>query len=142
MLRDVGRLGRSITGCDFQVAPGSRKKRCCTSDRKTNCYLKSRAAQKKSGSGTMKKIMALIVGILFVGAITVALSTSTAIAGPHGHHGHHGGHHGKFIGPLGFGPSPIVGTSSTVVEEQCPMVKSCYVNKFGEKRCKWVPDCD
>jgi len=89
----------------------------------------------------MKKILAVFVAILFAGTTMVALSTSIAMAGPHGHHGHHGGHHG-FIGSWGVGPSMVVGTGSTVVEEECPMVKSCYINKFGEKRCRWVRDCD
>jgi hypothetical protein len=83
--------------------------------------------------------MAVVMGILFVGAIVVALSASAAVAGPHGHHG---GHHGKFFGGRLGGPGLIVGGSSVVVADECPTVKRCYINRFGEKRCRWEQDCD
>ena len=85
----------------------------------------------------MKKVVAVVVGILFVGGIVIGLSTSVAVAGPHGHHhGHHHGHWG------GYGPAFIAGGSSTVVTEECPLVKRCWINSYGEKRCKWVQECD
>ncbi|MGO9121123.1 MAG: hypothetical protein ACLQPD_26360 [Desulfomonilaceae bacterium] len=88
----------------------------------------------------MKKVLAIVVGILFVGGIVVGLSTSAAIAGPHGHHGgHHGGLH---WGHWGFGPSVVVAGSPVLVDDGCTMVERCYINKFGEKRCRWVQECD
>jgi len=88
----------------------------------------------------MKKVVAVVVGILFVGGIVIGLSTSAALAGPHGHHGgHHGGHH---QGHWGHGPAFVAGGSSVVVNDDCPWVKRCYVNSFGEKRCRWVQECD
>ncbi len=97
------------------------------------------SSNKDLRSGTMKKVLAAVVGILFVGGIVVGLSTSAAIAGPHGHHGGHHGHHG---GHWGFGPGVIATGSSVPVDDGCTMVKQCYINKFGEKRCRWVQECD
>ncbi len=91
----------------------------------------------------MKKIFVVILGILLIAAVAFALETSVAVAGPGGHHGgHHGFHFGKFHGFGGFGPGFITGGSSIVVNDDCPLVKRCYINSFGEKRCRWIRQCD
>ncbi len=85
----------------------------------------------------MKKILVVIVGILLIAAVALALGTSAAVAGPGGHHGFH-----KFHGFAGFGPGFVASGSSAVVDDECPLVKRCYINKFGEKRCRWIQQCD
>lgn len=91
----------------------------------------------------MKTLMAVAMGLMLVAAMTFA-SSNLAVAGPGGpggpgkhhpggHHGHHG-HHG--------GAGYFVSGSSYLVEDDCPTVKRCYINQFGEKRCRWVSECD
>jgi hypothetical protein len=89
----------------------------------------------------MKKLPSIMMGILFAGALAFAYNNS-AIAAP-GHPGKHhpGGHHGKHHGHHG-GAGYFVSGSSYLVEDDCPTVKRCYINKFGEKRCRWGSECD
>jgi hypothetical protein len=108
------------------------------------------ARTKKLGSGTMKTLMAVAMGLMLVAAMTFA-SGSLAVAGPGGpggpgggpskHHpgSHHGKHHG---GHGGYGPGYIVDASSVVVGGECYTVKRCRINEFGEERCRLVEECD
>ncbi len=94
----------------------------------------------------MKKVLVVFIGILFIGTIVVGLSSSVALARHgghgHGHGGHHGGHHGGYHrGFWGYGPGAIVGSSPVVVDEECRMVKRCWINPYGEKRCQLVQEC-
>ncbi len=59
-----------------------------------------------------------------------------------GHHGGHHGHHGHHGGYWVTDPAFFVGGSSVILEDECPTVKRCYINQFGEKRCRWVSECD
>jgi hypothetical protein len=89
----------------------------------------------------MKTFVAVVMGILLMGVMTVA-SNNYAFAGPHGpgHHSHHGFHH---RGHWRFGPSVIVGGSTVFAdEEECSMVKRCYINEFGKRRCRWEQVCE
>ena len=82
----------------------------------------------------MKKATAVVLGILFAGAIVLGLITSSAVAGRGRHHHHHGRY-------WGYGPGVIVGGSPVVVDEECRMVERCWKNPWGEKRCQWVREC-
>ncbi len=67
----------------------------------------------------MKKLTAIMMGILFAAAIAFMFNTYAAAAPPGhpgGHHGYHGyhGYHGPY---WGFGPGIIVGSSSVVVDD-------------------------
>jgi hypothetical protein len=90
----------------------------------------------------MKTLLAVAMGLMLVAAMTFAAG-SLAIAAPGGHSGHGkhhpGGHHG---GHWGYGPGFVVGSSAVVIGDECPTVKRCYINQFGEKRCRWVLECD
>lgn len=90
----------------------------------------------------MKKLAAIVVGILFLGATALMFNTY-AVAGP-GHPGHHGHHwpHGPHWGGWGFGNAVVWGAAPLVVDSGCYMVKRCRINDFGEKRCRWVEVCD
>ncbi len=70
----------------------------------------------------MKKVLAVVVGILFVGGIVVGLSTSAAIAGPHGHHGGH----------WGFGPG-LFAFHSLKFHRKLVVVSSCRAWGFGRR---------
>jgi hypothetical protein len=78
----------------------------------------------------MKKLTATMTGILFAAAIAFMCSTS-AVAGPGHHGGHHHGHHGPHwrVRPVGW-------------DDDCYTVKRCYINRFGERRCRWIEVCD
>jgi hypothetical protein len=95
----------------------------------------------------MKTLLAVAMGVMLVAAMAFA-SSNLALAAPGGHgHGGHQGHHGKHHGwhhrgHWGYGPGFIVGGSSVVFGDECPTVKRCYINRFGEKRCRWVSECD
>ena len=89
----------------------------------------------------MIKVVAVIVSLLIVGVMVFAVNSTAIAAGKHGgghHGGHHRGHHGGFWGPtFGWG---YVGLG-TVVTDDCYMVKKCRINRFGERRCRWVKIC-
>ncbi len=91
----------------------------------------------------MKKLTAIILGILFVAAIAFTFNTvALAAPGGHGGGGHHGGHHGHHGGHWGHGGYWGSGIYSTAVVDDCQMVKRCYINSFGHRRCRWVQECD
>jgi hypothetical protein len=113
-------------------------------DAKNELSYQGRTPQNEdTGEETMKALMAVVMGVILVVAMAVA-SNNYAVAAPggHGHGGHHGKHHGHHGGHWGYGPGYIVGASSVVIGDECPTVKRCYINQFGEKRCRWVQDCD
>jgi hypothetical protein len=96
----------------------------------------------------MKKLTAIIMGSLFVAVIaftfnTVALAAPPGHGGGHhfGHHGGHHGHHGHHRPHWGYGSGVYV-SSAPVVTDDCYMVKKCYINEFGHRRCRWVQVCD
>ena len=72
----------------------------------------------------MKKLLALVTVILFVGIAVVAVKRSAIAAG-----GHHGGH-GAFI--LG---------SSTFVDSDCSWAKKCHTTHHGRRHCRWEKVC-
>jgi hypothetical protein len=96
----------------------------------------------------MKRLQAVAMGLMLVATMVFA-SGSLAVAGPGGPGGpgggpgkhHPGGHHGKHHGHHG-GAGYFVSGSSYLVEDDCPTVKRCYISQFGEKRCRWVSECD
>jgi hypothetical protein len=98
---------------------------------------------KKLRSGTMKALLAVAAGVMLVVVMAFA-SSNLAFAAPGGHGKHHGGHHGHHgkhhgwhhRGHWGYGPSFIMAGG------ECYTVKRCRVNEFGEKRCRWVEECD
>ncbi len=125
-------------GCSLKIFPES----CGNSERKSNCGVKAHDAIPNQGSGTMKKLTAILMGILFVAA-TALVCTTSAIAAPPGHHGgHHGNHHRGHRAHWGFGSGILVGSSPVVVDDDCYMVKRCYINQFGVRRCRWIQTCD
>ena len=88
----------------------------------------------------MKTFFAVVMGIFLMGVMTVS-SNDYAFAGPHGHG--HGRHHGfQQRGHWGYGPGVIVGGSTIVEDEECSMVKRCYINEFGKRRCRWEQVCE
>ena len=88
----------------------------------------------------MKTFFAVVMGIVLVGAMAVT-SDNYAVAGPGGHgHGRLNGFHHR--GHWGYGPGVIVGGSTIVADEECSMVKRCYINEFGQRRCRWERVCD
>ena len=86
----------------------------------------------------MKTFFAVVMWVILMGVMAVA-SNDFAVAGPHGHGRHHGFHH---RGYWGYGPGVIVGGSTVVANEECSMVKRCYIDEFGKRRCRWEQVCD
>ncbi len=118
--------------------------------------VKAHSSHKNRRSRTMKRLLRIAIGILFLGAVAFALN-GYAFAWPahgpgsdvvhlaHGYGWHHGPGH---LGP-GFhkfyryhGPAVLWRAGRVWVDGDCYWVKRCRTNRFGITRCRRVRICD
>ncbi len=84
----------------------------------------------------MSRILAVIMGALFIGTIVIAFSTSAAAFGGHGGWGGYRGGYGS-----GYGSGIIIG-GGPVVTGDCYSVKQYYYDRYGRLRYHWVKVCN
>lgn len=107
----------------------------------------------------MRKLFPILMAVFVVAAVVIFSSQAEAGGRRHGGRGH-GWHRGwsggqgwtgglgwnRGIGrwsPGGGGWYPLVTPGAVIVDDwaDCEIVRRCFVDRFGHRRCRWVRVC-